>query len=202
MNLEVNQKSRCNQFAGIDGICSKLRVDPKVGLTGNDFAERTEKFGNNYREEPVAKTWFSLFLGALEDDMLKLLIVCACVSITFDMILADPENRSHGKFLCFKQFTNKFIAWIEGTAIALAVFIVASVGSFVDWRKEIQFIKSRKETNAKNVVSFNISFLFSYFIPPSQILTNFSVAYSVTVSLKLFITMIFTLVMLLWLSTE
>jgi hypothetical protein len=32
------------------------------------------------------------------------------------------------------------LAWIEGTAIALAVFIVASVGSFVDWRKEVEFI--------------------------------------------------------------
>ena len=84
-------------IVGFEGICSKLRVDPKVGLTGNDFAERTEKFGNNFREEPVAKSWFSLFIGALDDDMLKLLIVCACISITFDMILASPENRSHGK---------------------------------------------------------------------------------------------------------
>ena len=82
---------------GFEGICSKLRVDPKVGLTGGDFAERTEKFGNNYREEPVAKSWFSLFIGALDDEMLKLLIVCACFSITFDMILADPSERSHGK---------------------------------------------------------------------------------------------------------
>lgn len=69
--------------------------------------------------------------------MLKLLIFCAIISITFDMILSSPEEREH--------------AWIQGTAIALAVFIVASVGSFVDWRKEIQFIKSRAETNAKNV---------------------------------------------------
>ena len=50
----------------------------------------------------------------------------------------------------------KWLAWIEGTAIALAVFIVASVGSFVDWRKEIQFIKSRKETNSKNIVSISL----------------------------------------------
>jgi len=112
-------------------------VDPKVGLTGHDFEERTEKFGNNFREEPIAKSWLSLFWGALDDDMLKLLIVCAIMSITFDMILSEPHERAH--------------AWIEGTAIALAVFIVASVGSFVDWRKEIQFIKSRKETNMKNV---------------------------------------------------
>jgi Cation transporter/ATPase, N-terminus len=82
---------------GFEGMCNKLRVDSKVGLTGNDFAERTEKFGNNYREEPVAKTWISLFIGALDDQMLKLLIVCAIFSITFDMILADHEERQTGK---------------------------------------------------------------------------------------------------------
>jgi hypothetical protein len=29
--------------------------------------------------------------------MLKVLMVAAAVSITFDMILADPHERSHGK---------------------------------------------------------------------------------------------------------
>ena len=29
--------------------------------------------------------------------MLKVLLVCAVFSITFDMILADPHERSHGK---------------------------------------------------------------------------------------------------------
>jgi hypothetical protein len=52
---------------GFESICNKLKVDPKVGLTGSDFTERTERFGNNYREEPVAKTWISLFIGALDD---------------------------------------------------------------------------------------------------------------------------------------
>ena len=62
---------------GFEGICKKLNVDPKVGLTGNDFNERTEKFGNNFRAEPVAKSWFRLFWEALQDDMLRLLMLCA-----------------------------------------------------------------------------------------------------------------------------
>ena len=45
------------------------------------------------------------------------------------------------------------IAWIEGFAIMVAVVIVASVGSFVDWKKEVQFVKSRKKSDEKNVVS-------------------------------------------------
>jgi hypothetical protein len=44
-----------------------------------------------------AKTWFSLFIGALDDIMLKVLIVASIFSITLDMILAAPEDRSHGK---------------------------------------------------------------------------------------------------------
>jgi magnesium-transporting ATPase (P-type) len=35
----------------------------------------------------------------------------------------------------------------------IAVIIVASVGSFVDYKKELQFVKSRKASDAKNVCS-------------------------------------------------
>jgi len=58
-------------------------------------------------------------LGALDDFMLKLLLVCACVSIAIDVGFADPHERSH--------------AWIEGTAIFVAVFVVAFVGSWNDY---------------------------------------------------------------------
>ena len=63
-------------------------------------------------------------------------------------------------------FLTHLTAWIKGCAIATAVLIVASVGSFVDWRKEIQFIKSRTETNSKNVVSNAWS--FTVLVPCSQ----------------------------------
>lgn len=51
--------------------------------------------------------------------MLKVLLVCAAFSITFDMILATPHEREH--------------AWIEGTAIFVAVLVVSGVSAFVDW---------------------------------------------------------------------
>jgi len=82
---------------GVEGICSKLQVDVKIGLTGKDLDKRTQQFGNNYREALKAKSWASLFLAALDDFMLKVLIVAAIFSITFDMILATPEHRKHGK---------------------------------------------------------------------------------------------------------
>lgn len=60
--------------------------------------------------------------------MLRLLLVCACISIAFDLGFA--EDSTHRK-----------TAWIEGFAIFVAVFIVASVGSYNDYKKEEQFLK-------------------------------------------------------------
>jgi len=85
----------------------------------------------------VAKSFFTLFLAALDDFMLKVLMVASVFSVCLDMLLASPEARGH--------------AWIEGAAIMIAVFIVASVGSFVDWKKEVQFVKSRQKSNEKNI---------------------------------------------------
>jgi len=118
-------------------LAEKLKVDIKLGLTGEDFPLRTEQFGNNYRAPLKAKKWISLFIATLDDFMLKVLMVAAVFSITFDMLLADDHARSH--------------AWIEGAAIMVAVMLVAGVGSFVDWKKEKAFVESRSKSDLKNV---------------------------------------------------
>jgi len=112
-------------------------VNTETGLTGVDFEERTLYFGNNHRESVKAKSFFRLFLQALDDIMLKVLLVCAVFSICFDMILAKPEDRGH--------------AWVEGFAILVAVLVVSGVGAFVDWRKEHSFVASRTASDEKNV---------------------------------------------------
>ena len=45
-------------------------------------------------------------------------------------------------FLLAFNFVKHFapLAWIDGTAILIAVIVVAGVGSMVDWRKEIEFV--------------------------------------------------------------
>lgn len=111
------------QHGGVEGLADLLKVDLKKGLEGNDFNERAEQFDNNYRKPMKAKMWIALFWQALDDLMLKVLIVAAVVSLVLDMSLAEPHHRSH--------------AWIEGAAIMVAVMLVAGVGSFVDWRKEL-----------------------------------------------------------------
>lgn len=89
--------TQSNPGAGVEGIAQRLKVDLKVGLTGEDLPERTEQFGNNNRPALQAKPWIKLFIAALDDFMLKVLMVAAVFSICFDMILADPHHRKHGK---------------------------------------------------------------------------------------------------------
>jgi Ca2+ transporting ATPase len=75
-------------------------------------------------------------MKAMEDFMLRLLLVCACIDIGFEVGFAEPDDRSHCKLFLFYTL----IAWIEGFAIFAAVFIVAFVGSYNDYKKEEQFL--------------------------------------------------------------
>lgn len=84
----------------------------------------------------------TMFLGALDDFMLKLLMVCSVVSITVEFIMVDGEKHPQEYYYC----------WIDGFAIMVAVLVVSGVGSIVDYRKEIEFVKRRNESDAKKSV--------------------------------------------------
>ena len=71
-----------------------------------------------------------MFIGALNDFMLKFLIVCASIEIAIETGFAEHEEMNTGTY---HQLINFFLAWIEGFAIFVGVFIVASVGSWNDW---------------------------------------------------------------------
>lgn len=56
------------------------------------------------------------------------------------------------------NISSLIIAWIEGFAIFLGVFIVAGVGSWNDWQKEKQFLKLQAESEKDNTVSARFSY--------------------------------------------
>jgi Cation transporter/ATPase, N-terminus len=65
----------------------------------SDFEDRQSFFGTNFKAPAKRTPFCRLFIGALEDFMLRLLLVCACISIIFDMAFAeDNEERATGKF--------------------------------------------------------------------------------------------------------
>jgi len=81
--------------------------------------------------------------------MLKLLMACAGISITIDMGFGHTD-RSIG------NIHSNFEAWIEGTAILLAVAMVSGVGAWNDYKKEEQFLAlSLIDDGAKKVGEFS-----------------------------------------------
>lgn len=81
----------------MDGIVKGIDSDADNGIKGGNNLSREAFYGSNFRPPLVAETCCSMFLAALDDFMLKLLIVCAIVSITLDTAMADAEERKHGK---------------------------------------------------------------------------------------------------------
>ena len=82
---------------GMQGLAQNLRTNYESGLNPIDFDQRDEQYGSN-KKPPMKRTPFiTLFLGALDDFMLKLLLVCAVVSISIEVGFADESHRSTGK---------------------------------------------------------------------------------------------------------
>ena len=129
---------RGEDYGSMEGIIKKLNSDKEKGITPEYNEQRRVAFGSNERDAKVADTCCSMFKSALDDFMLKLLTVCAIVSITVDMSMADPHELSH--------------AWIDGFAIMVAVLVVSGVGSIVDWKKEVAFVNKRNDTEKEKCI--------------------------------------------------
>jgi Cation transporter/ATPase, N-terminus len=70
-------------------------MDKGVNLL--DFEDRQKQFGSNFKAPPVLTPYWRLFLNALDDFMLKFLLVCAAVQMSIEMGFAPPEKRNMGK---------------------------------------------------------------------------------------------------------
>jgi len=68
---------------GIHGLAEKLNSNLETGLVPGDFDDRTEEFGSNFKAVTKRTPFCKLFIGAMEDFMLRILLVCAVVSIIF-----------------------------------------------------------------------------------------------------------------------
>jgi magnesium-transporting ATPase (P-type) len=88
---------------------------------------------------PYKRTgFFKLFFIAMNDMMLKILIVAAVISIVISMIFADDNERP--------------IAWVEGAAILMAVLVVTTVTAWNDYEKEKEFMKLTDYSDSQNNV--------------------------------------------------
>jgi Ca2+ transporting ATPase len=72
---------------GNDWLEKSLCTSFSRGITGDpeDLEERNRAFGNNIKPETEMKSFIELFLDALEDFTLRILLVAACISIIIDV---------------------------------------------------------------------------------------------------------------------
>ena len=131
--LESKDVLALREYGNAEGLAKALRTDLRNGIHATEESERQQQFGKNeYPKKPPTPLW-KLFIEALKDPLLIVLLVLAVVSIILGVSFPErPEDRPFG--------------WIEGVAIMAAVLIVSTVASVNDWQKDKKFRELSKES--------------------------------------------------------
>ena len=109
------------EMGGSEGIMSKLKTDPKNGITS--LENRENDFGSNKVFIEPVPPFCSYVCEALEDLMVRILIVAAIVQIILGVTLGEDPSKD----------------WIDGLSIIMAVLVVTLVGSITNYQKETKF---------------------------------------------------------------
>ncbi|OHT10071.1 calcium-translocating P-type ATPase, PMCA-type family protein [Tritrichomonas foetus] len=123
--FESNDSQKVKNYGGVSAIAKSLNSDPIQGLNQKDVASNLTKFGTNDIPDRPIRSFFDMLKEALSDQTLIILIICAIVSLVLEIFFAPPEEKS--------------TAWIDGTAILMAVAIVSIVQAYSNHKQEIQF---------------------------------------------------------------
>lgn len=122
-------------WLGLDGnVPLKPYSEPgaKEDVIGR-FVDRIRVFEDNRLPERKADSILVLIWKAYNEKILSLLTIAAVISLglgLYDTVYGDSRA-----------------GWVQGVAICVASFIVASVGSINTWQKERQFMKLNKRKN-------------------------------------------------------
>ena len=106
---------------GAEYLIKALKTDIHNGI--DDINNREDEFGSNKVFVEPVPPFCDYVLEALEDMMLRILIVAAIVSIVLGCTLSDDPSTD----------------WIDGVSIIVAVIVVTLVGSITNWKKETKF---------------------------------------------------------------
>jgi hypothetical protein len=91
---------------------------------------RACRYGPNIFPEPPFAGFWALFFESFQDPILMILIAAAIVSFIVGLIHSPSDG------------------WIDGTAIVIAILLVAFVTATNNYRKELQFRALRVDANA------------------------------------------------------
>ena len=113
------------QKGGINYLLEALSTDKTNGISSIEGRELY--FGSNkvFRKPPPS--FWEFVLESLSDKMIIILICCSIFEIGISL------------FYIYGQKEEDNMDWIDGTSIIIAVFVVVSVGSVTNYKKEMKF---------------------------------------------------------------
>ncbi len=137
-NINTNHSSKAyNQVGGSEGIFKMIKSNLETGLdmhNSSDLEWRKKEWGENEEIKQQVFGFWHFVCESLEDQMLQILLIAAFVSVIIGVI---QEGFATG--------------WVEGSTIFLAVFIVVSISSWINYSKDQQFHALNEENNKKRV---------------------------------------------------
>ena len=113
--------AKIREYGGSEGIMSKLKTDPKKGVSSIEYREND--FGSNKVFIEPVPPFCSYVCEALEDLMVRILIAAAIVQIVLGITLGEEPEKD----------------WIDGLSIIIAILVVTLVGSITNYQKETKF---------------------------------------------------------------
>ena len=112
---------KIKELGGPEGIMQKLKTDPKRGISS--LSNRENDFGSNRLFIEPVPPFCSYYKEALDDLMIRILIVAAIVQIILGSLFGEHPAQD----------------WIDGVSIIAAVIVVTLVGSITNYQKEMKF---------------------------------------------------------------
>ena len=106
---------------GITNLLNSLLTNEIMGI--NSTEGRKEYYGSNKVFVEPVPPFCAYVWEALEDMMVRILIVCAIVQIVLGCTLSDDPSKD----------------WIDGVSIIVAILVVVLVGSITNYQKETKF---------------------------------------------------------------
>ncbi len=125
------------RMGGQEGILEKLKTNKVTGLNSensSDFNWRSRVWGMNKKNDIVDRSYFQHILDGLEDEMLRILLGAALISLIIGLLKDGIQT-----------------GWIEGTAIFFAVFIVVNITAYMNSSEEKEFNKLNKLNRKKQI---------------------------------------------------
>ena len=113
--------AKIKEYGGSEGIMKKLATDPRKGISS--IEHRENDFGSNRVFIEPVPPFCSYVCEALEDLMVRILIVAAVVQIVLGITLGEEPEKD----------------WIDGLSIIIAILVVTLVGSITNYQKETKF---------------------------------------------------------------